>query len=224
MSEMKSTDELKSAYQASLLHGSTQEAYQIIEEALTSNLSLISVYTVIADAMYSIGDLWETNEISIAQEHAATAITQFVLTQISAESLKSMHTSNQRAAVFSVESNAHYLGIQMIKNMFNIYNVQTFDFGPNVPNEDIIERVTTLEIDIVAYSVTMSNQIEVAQRLSQLFEQMDEDIRPIVIVGGYAFRLNPDLLNELYYDHHFESVKALSEWLEEQESQMSLSQ
>lgn len=202
-------------YTDALLNGHTREAYDIIKEALSHQYSLIDVYTVIADAMYSVGDLWETNDISIAQEHAATAITQFVLTQISAESVKTFQIEGKKAAVFSVESNTHYLGIQMIKNLFNVYQIQTFDFGPDVPNTDIIERIEALNVDIVAYSVTMPEHIDKAMDLSDTLKLLDPDTRPVVIVGGYVFHQDESLLGHVFYDYYFKTIKDLSGWLEE---------
>lgn len=206
---------VKERYTDALLNGYTREAYDIVKNALINQYSLIDIYTVIADAMYSIGDLWETNEISIAQEHAATAITQFVLTQISAESIKAFQIEGKKAAVFSVESNTHYLGIQMIKNLFNVYQIQTFDFGSNVPNSDIYERIETLGVDLVAYSVTMPEHIDKAIELSETLQMLDPATRPVVIVGGYAFHRDESLLQHVFYDYYFKTIKDLSSWLEE---------
>lgn len=206
---------VKERYTDALLNGYTRDAYDIVKNALINQYSLIDIYTVIADAMYSIGDLWETNEISIAQEHAATAITQFVLTQISAESIKAFQIEGKKAAVFSVESNTHYLGIQMIKNLFNVYKIQTFDFGSNVPNSDIYERIETLDVDLVAYSVTMPEHIDKAIELSETLQMLDPATRPVVIVGGYAFHRDESLLQHVFYDYYFKTIKDLSSWLEE---------
>lgn len=205
---------VKERYTAALLNGYTREAYDIVQKAFENQYSLIDIYTVIADAMYSIGDLWETNEISIAQEHAATAITQFVLTQISAESIKDFQVEGKKAAVFSVESNTHYLGIQMIKNLLNVHQIQTFDFGSNVPNSDIYERIETLGVDLVAYSVTMPEHINKAIELSETLQMLEPDTRPVVIVGGYAFHQDESLLEHVYYDYFFKTIHDLSRWLE----------
>ncbi|PXW91517.1 methanogenic corrinoid protein MtbC1 [Streptohalobacillus salinus] len=211
--KMQSKETLKAAYQKALLSGQTKEAYAIIQGAFEEERSLIDVYTVIADAMYGIGDLWETNEISIAQEHAATAITQFVLTQISAQSMQHFNPSSKKAAVFSIESNTHYLGIQMIKNLFNVHNILTYDFGPNVPNKDIVEQISALDIDYVAYSVTMASHLEKAIDLSEQLEEIDVVDRPIIFVGGFVFRNNEQLLEDIYYDYYFESISQMSDWL-----------
>ncbi|GEM04872.1 hypothetical protein HMI01_18600 [Halolactibacillus miurensis] len=215
---MPTIQAVKENYTDALLNGHTREAYDVIKAALNNQYSLIDVYTVIADAMYSIGDLWETNDISIAQEHAATAITQFVLTQISAESIKTFTLEGKKAVVFSIESNTHYLGIQMIKNLFNVYQIQTFDFGPNVPNSDIIERIETLGVDVVAYSVTMSEHIDKAVELSETLKRLDPLTRPVIIVGGYAFHRDETLLRHVFYDYYFKTIKDLSGWLEEGKS------
>ena len=37
---------------------------------------------VFQDALYEIGTLWETNQISVAEEHMGTAITQYVMSNL----------------------------------------------------------------------------------------------------------------------------------------------
>ncbi|SDC58176.1 Methanogenic corrinoid protein MtbC1 [Pelagirhabdus alkalitolerans] len=213
---MQTLEDIKLAYEEALLNGKTREGYELIQEALNEGQSLIDIYLIIAEAMYSIGDLWETNDISIAQEHAATAITQFVLTQISAESIKHYSPLDTKAFIFSIESNTHYLGIQMIKSVFNVYGIQTFDYGPNVPNTDIVNEISEKQPHYVAYSVSMPDHIDKAKQLSQMIRECPTGTSPMIIIGGYAFVKEPHLLEQVDHDYYFPTILELEDWLREQ--------
>lgn len=52
-------------------------------EALSEGSTLPALYVdVFRPALYEVGARWESNRLTVAQEHIATAITQFVMAQI----------------------------------------------------------------------------------------------------------------------------------------------
>jgi hypothetical protein len=60
-----------------ILTGQRYAAVQIAKEALRSGLSLEQLYIdVFQSALYEVGAGWESNRLTVAQEHVATAITQ----------------------------------------------------------------------------------------------------------------------------------------------------
>jgi methanogenic corrinoid protein MtbC1 len=66
-----------------ILAGQRAAAVQVAREALRDGTSLQSLYLdVFQPALYEVGARWEANQLTVAQEHIATAITQFVMAQI----------------------------------------------------------------------------------------------------------------------------------------------
>ncbi|MEW8015069.1 MAG: B12-binding domain-containing protein [Candidatus Sedimenticola endophacoides] len=58
-----------------LVGGDSGVAGSVAERALAGGLGLVDVAVgVIQPSMYAIGYLWQTNRITVAQEHLATAI------------------------------------------------------------------------------------------------------------------------------------------------------
>ena len=66
-----------------LVQGQRRAALTLVTEALDNGAPLLDVYVdLLQTAQFEIGRLWETNAITVAQEHMATAITQYVMAQL----------------------------------------------------------------------------------------------------------------------------------------------
>ncbi|MFT5874532.1 MAG: methanogenic corrinoid protein MtbC1 [Clostridium sp.] len=62
-----------------LLEGNRLECQKVMKEFRKSNLSIIVLYEeIFKKSLYRIGQMWESNKISVAVEHMATSITIFV--------------------------------------------------------------------------------------------------------------------------------------------------
>ncbi|MBD3292950.1 MAG: hypothetical protein GF393_08510, partial [Armatimonadia bacterium] len=86
VSEVDPRDELgdlQSTFLQAILGGERRAALQIAVEALEEGMSIEDFYaSVLQECMHTIGWLWETNRISVADEHLATAITQAVMAEL----------------------------------------------------------------------------------------------------------------------------------------------
>ena len=64
-------------YLENLLQGNRRNCSAIAKQYLAQNPSFLQLYEeVFKVALYEVGRLWKTNQISIASEHMATAITE----------------------------------------------------------------------------------------------------------------------------------------------------
>ena len=70
-------------FEAALLAGSQQEALSVVSRCLDDGRGLVEVELhVIQPALYDIGAKWQANQVTVAQEHMATAIVQLSLIHI----------------------------------------------------------------------------------------------------------------------------------------------
>ncbi|WP_027964848.1 cobalamin B12-binding domain-containing protein [Halalkalibacillus halophilus] len=210
---MSSRETFKQEYLKFLLNGDAADAIEYAQQSL-QEIKPIELYLAISDAMHEIGQLWQRNEISVAQEHMATSISQTVVTQIGI--LSKSHTNqdtNQSVCMFSIESNAHYLGIQIIRNVFQEHGYQTYFFGADMPNIHIIKELKKIQPDFVAYSITLSNHMLPALELNDLIRKEDSLQNTRIIIGGYAFHKNDSLIENIDYDAHFLHAEDLHQWL-----------
>ncbi|WP_079509252.1 cobalamin B12-binding domain-containing protein [Mesobacillus jeotgali] len=168
-----------------LLKGNQDDAWVLIEEEL--NLSKESLYIyekIITPAMRHIGYLWETNKITVAEEHLATATCDYLLARYNWEKRRKQQTSlNGKKAMFlCVESEQHYLGLKMASQLFNEYGWETKYHGPNLPLEYVVKAAKELKPDVVCLSFSILYHAEHLSPYIKALEKLPN--QPIVIVGG----------------------------------------
>lgn len=171
-----------------ILNGRRQAACNILLEALRTGHSLAEIYVeVVQTAMYQVGVLWESNRISVATEHMATAIAQFAMAQIY-PLLPPAAERRGRAVVTGVEGELHQIGANMVADLLeaNGWNVQFL--GTNLPHGGILAAVEEHQAELVGISATMLFNVPQVRRLVADIRTLGPT-RPLrILVGGGAFR------------------------------------
>jgi methanogenic corrinoid protein MtbC1 len=191
---------LAQSYVDDLLAGDRAAATRRILGAVESGLSIRDLYLdVFEPVLGDIGYRWETNQISVGQEHYCTAVTQSIMAQlfpyIFSSSLKS-----RRLVATSVAGNLHEIGIRMVADLFELSGWDTHYLGANTPVADLVTSLRELEPDAVAISVMLTSQITAAGETIAAIRADDRLRDVLVIVGGRALRLEPDLADRLGAD------------------------
>src|SRR5579872_4948173 len=71
------------SYLSALRGGDRRRAFAVIDEAREAGMAVGEIYLeVFQAALREIGRLWQQNEISVADEHLATAITQAAMARL----------------------------------------------------------------------------------------------------------------------------------------------
>lgn len=190
----------KDAYLALLLAGQRVAAQQLVSERMTAGVPLATVNVrIIQPAMYDVGRLWQANRISVAQEHLATAISQYVMAN--AFSLAEFDAPLARTAIFAnVESNHHALGLRMISDAFETAGWTAQFLGANVPDQFLIGQVDALRPDLLGLSVSMPQQLEATRRLiGRLHADMGQAC-PVIMLGGRTINALDDVWRDLGAD------------------------
>ena len=91
-----------------------------MNRCMDSGQNLVDVELhIIQPAMYQIGEKWQANQVTVAQEHIATAIVQSVMT---AALLRSTPPApiGKRVLLACVAGNHHTVGLRMVADRFNL--------------------------------------------------------------------------------------------------------
>ena len=91
-------------------------------------------------SQYEIGRLWQSNQISVAQEHLCTAATQLIMSQLY-PFIFGTERRNRRVVAACVGGDLHEIGIRMVADFFEMDGWDTFYLGANVPITDIVQTV-----------------------------------------------------------------------------------
>ena len=177
-------------YVDNLLKGHRDLALSLVLNKVKSGVPVKDIYTqIFQPVQYEIGRLWQTNKISVAQEHYATAVSQLVMSQLYPHIFSTQRTGYRMVAA-CVGNELHEIGIRMVSDFFEIAGWDTYYLGANTPAESIIQSINQKQADVVALSVTMSSQILKTQSLIADIRQ-GSDPRVKVLVGGHPFNVEP---------------------------------
>jgi methanogenic corrinoid protein MtbC1 len=78
-----SASALRIEYLDNILTGKRNDALNLILDAFHSGYPIPGIYMdIFQESLYEIGRLWESNKITVADEHLGTAITQFVMSNL----------------------------------------------------------------------------------------------------------------------------------------------
>jgi methanogenic corrinoid protein MtbC1 len=194
-----------------LITGQRYAAVQIAKEALRSGLSLRELYVdVFQPALYEVGARWESNRMSVAQEHIATAITQYVMAQVyeAPDIRRSAPAARGEIVLTGVEGELHSVGAVMVGDLLEASGFQVRFLGTNLPRGAILGVIRDVGPSHVGISATMLFNIGPVRELIQAIRAEFSD-RVAIVVGGAAFRTNPDLWRHVSADAHAADLRGI---------------
>jgi methanogenic corrinoid protein MtbC1 len=188
-------DELRARYLRAQLAGDRREALRIvIDDGLGQGASIVELQAqVIRAAQNEIGQLWQRNLVSIAQEHMATAISQLVLATLF-ERARILDPVDKKILIACVEGEHHELPARLVADFLELEGFAVRYLGANVPHADLVELVAAERPDAVGLSVTMSFNMPA---LHEAVARLRESTAVPIFVGGYAVQSSPGIAAEL---------------------------
>lgn len=176
---------IQNEFISALLSGNRAACSSIAKSYLKSSNDFIHLYQdIIRHALYKVGKLWESNQISVATEHLATTIAESVLNELY-ETVISEQRLPLKVVVASVANEFHQVGQHMISHVFENQGWDTFMLGSNLPTNDLIGFIKQNKPDVLALSLTLYFNLPVLIDLLTVIEKTSPDLK--VLVGGQAF-------------------------------------
>lgn len=181
-------------YLAALRRGDRRQALGVVQLALTTQVDIRDLYMeVFQPAMHEIGRLWETNQLTVAQEHLATAITQSVMAQLYGHVFA--HPCIGRTLVATcIGGELHELGIRMVADFFELEGWDVFYLGANVPQEEVVEMLHERRTDLLGISVSLNPHVKQAHDLIRAVRATPVGREVVIMVGGHPFNREPHLV------------------------------
>ena len=172
-----------------LLNGDKKTTGETTELHLRDNgQSIIALYeTLYKPALYRVGELWEINKISVADEHLATAITESLMNGLFSHII-SRERKNKRVVVSCIEGEQHQVGSKMVADVFEMHGWDALYLGANTPLTELIPFLEKNKPEIIAISLAIYWNIPTLEKwvieLTERFPTMQ------IILGGQAFAQN----------------------------------
>jgi len=185
--------ELSTNYLGFLLRGERQAASQSILNAVAQGVSIKDIYLhVFQPCQQELGRLWQTNQISVAQEHFSTAVTQLVMSQLYAYIFASQK-NGYRLVATSVGGELHEIGMRMVADFLEMEGWDTYYLGANMPPESILRALEQRQANVLVISATISYHVGKVKELIGHVRSSPACSSVRIMVGGYPFNIAKDL-------------------------------
>lgn len=187
----------QSLFLQAILKSQRNAAVTIVSEAFHEGHPVLDIYVqVLQESLYQVGQLWESNQITVAEEHMATAISQYVLAQTYAR-LPAPTARRGNMVITGVAGELHQVGANMVADVLDSQGYEVRFLGTNMPNNGILQEIERHGAAIVGISTTMVFNIpQVIQLIADIRARFG-DQSPRIVLGGAAFRSMPSLGPEL---------------------------
>lgn len=179
-----------------ILSGQRKAALNVAEEAVRNGIGLVDIYVdVFSQSLYEVGSLWEQNKISVAEEHMATAIVQYVIAILYSQ-LAPATPYRGSMVVTGVAGEQHQIGANLVADAMEANGWNVRFLGSNLPHSAVLSAVEEVSANVLCISTTLVANLPSATQLIDGVRAKFGDRAPRIVLGGAAYRLTPRFVQE----------------------------
>ncbi|MEU8131559.1 cobalamin-dependent protein [Micromonospora sp. NPDC049049] len=185
MTAATATNDLFEAYSGYLEHladadeyAATDLAIGLLDAGVPAERVLLDL---VAPAQAEVGERWARNEWSVAQEHAATHISEQVVAAVSAYARP--QPVNGRVVVACMDGEWHALPPRLVAEVLRLRGWQVTFLGASVPAAHLVSYLHRYDAHAVALACALPMRLPYAHRMIEACRRSDVP----VVVGGRGF-------------------------------------
>lgn len=191
---------LAQRYLEAQLRGDRRGATGMVMDAVAGGTSVAELYLdVFQPCLREVGRLWQTNRISVAQEHLFTAATQMVMSQLYPYIFDRPGNGLKMVAVCA-NGELHEIGVRMVADFFEMEGWDTTYLGASTPVPSVIRLLAGNPPDLLAVSATIAPNVAQVGRLIAAVRDEPALAGLPILVGGQPFNRAPELWRRLGAD------------------------
>jgi MerR family transcriptional regulator, light-induced transcriptional regulator len=173
-------------YLSSLLGGDRVACAEIVNQTLSQGTPMRLVHLDLFQAsLYEVGERWATNQISVAAEHLATAVTEGLLNELYPR-LSSARRVGKTVIVAGLQPELHQVGGKIVADTFEMHGWDSRYLGANVPADELRRLVRETQPDLVALSLAIYFNLT---RLRVAIDELRREFPNLpMVVGGHGLR------------------------------------
>ena len=181
----KITEPVFDQFFKALLKGDSSECKSMLLAMLNQNISIPELYEyVFRRSLYQIGELWLKKELTVADEHLASALCENLMAHIQNQ-LNPTKTIGKKVLISCVTSNLHQIGPKMVSNIFELLGWESHYLGANMPISDLIEVIDRYLPKVICLSIALVEHIKILELTVKEIRYQHPQIP--ILVGGVAF-------------------------------------
>jgi excisionase family DNA binding protein len=167
-----------------LLAGDESGSWAVVEAALASGVSPEELHVdVLSAALRAIGEGWHSGEVTIAEEHRATAVATKIVGRMSNRFTRRGRRRG-RIVIGTPPGERHGLSIAIVADLLRGDGWEVLDLGPDLPIDEFVAAVEkAAPVSAVAIGITNRELLESA---TQLVSTLRASTTAPIVVGGSA--------------------------------------
>jgi excisionase family DNA binding protein len=131
--------------EARLVSGDEPGAWGVVEAALASGTTPADVHTeLLAPALASVGSRWETGDLSVAQEHLATAVATRIIGRLGPRFARKGRAKGV-VLVTTPPGERHAIPSLMVSDLLRGAGFEVVDLGADVPDDALADIIKDLD-------------------------------------------------------------------------------
>jgi len=184
-----------------LKRGDRQSAFRVVDARLASGSPLRDIYLdIVQPSMRDIGQLWQDNALTIAQEHVATAIAEASMSRVFERTFVWRDNRTPKILAACAEDERHQIGLRMLCDLLELDGWDTVYVGASVPVESLVGLVEKSNPDAIALSATIAPHVPRVRAAITAIRAANLKRQPVIAVGGRAFLSDPSLARRVGAD------------------------
>jgi MerR family transcriptional regulator, light-induced transcriptional regulator len=183
-------------YLEAISTGDRRAALRVVEETHAGGMDVPTLYLeVFQPALREIGRLWQENRLTVAEEHFATAITEFAMLRLLGDVPPA---SGPLLIAACADTERHEIGLRMLCDLLELEGWETVFLGAAVPAESLAAMVAERRPRVVALSASISPHLPQLRASIAAVRALSDP--PLVVVGGRPFLEQPELADAVGAD------------------------
>ena len=167
-----------------------------MDQAFRAKVPLIDLYQdLLGSAMAQVGNWYKSGEITEAQEHMASSITERIMARVS-HIVGPSRRIGKKAMLGCAPNSWHVIGLRMISDVLRMRGWKSLFLGANVPEVGFLMAVETHEPDLVLVSCGAEESLPETLGLIRSLADMRRKRNFAIGAGGYAVIANESLARE----------------------------
>jgi MerR family transcriptional regulator, light-induced transcriptional regulator len=194
-----------------LLAGDEKAADALFRRALARDADpAVIARDLVQPVLDEVGLLWEKGQISVAEEHLATAlVSRTFLMRAACEEAPSLGAP--RLVLTCLAGEFHELGARLAAEIGRREGWQVELLGANVPRDSALDYIATRKPQAVGLSLSLAGHVGEAAAMIRRIRALAPGAK--ILAGGLAFRRDPSLAGLTGADACLPCPVALRDWL-----------
>lgn len=186
------------SYLEALLSSDRSQARKVIDSAALSGIGLTEIYQhVFQPVQREVGRLWQVNQITVAQEHYCTAITEAMIGQLH-PGRKPETIDGHLFVGACVPGEQHSIGLRMVCDEMEAHGWRIYFTGANTPTTSAVDLIKRLKVVALGLSCATPMQLPNLRLMVASVRAARKDTK--ILVGGRVFNDFPGLWKKVGAD------------------------